>query len=92
MHTTPFELVNRMSDAAASASEALVPRPIRLVVDRTLIDAACASRGGVVPVAARLQVDVPAVDAWRSLGVPATFRPRLAAMIVTPDLPGRRAA
>ncbi len=87
-----IDLVQRMSGAAVSASETLVPRPIRSVVDRTLIEAACASRGGLAPVAERLRVDVPAVDAWRSIGVPAIFRHRLAAMIMTPDFTHRRAA
>lgn len=88
---SPFELVHRVSGAASSASDALVPRPIRSIVDRTLVDAACASRGGVVPVAHRLGVDAPAVAAWRSLGIPPEFRSRLATLAVVPEL-GRRAA
>lgn len=89
---SPIELVHRMSGAASSVSDAVVPRPIRTVVDRALVDAACANRGGVVGVARRLDVDPPAVDAWRSLGVPAELRSRLAALAVVPGLPGRRAA
>ncbi|MCO8126418.1 hypothetical protein NHL50_04295 [Acidimicrobiia bacterium EGI L10123] len=89
---SPFDLVHRVSGAAASASDALLPRPIRVVVDRTLIDAACVNRGGVVPVARRLGVDVPAVDSWRSQGIPPEFRSRLGTLAVVPELPGRRAA
>lgn len=85
----PLHLVRRVSDLAATELERLVPSPVRSVVDRTLIDAACASRGGVTEVAQRLRVDAPAVDAWRFLGVPAPFRPRLAAIIVAPELPRR---
>lgn len=89
---SPIELVHRMSGAASSVSDAVVPRPIRTLVDRALVDAACTARGGVVPVAHRLGVDVPAVDAWRSLGVPPELRSRLAALTVVLDLSGRRAA
>lgn len=88
----PFDLLHRVSGAASSASDALVPRPIRILVDRTLVDAACVSRGGVRPVACRLGVDPPAVAAWRSLGIPPEFRSRVAALAVVPELPGRRAA
>lgn len=89
---TPMALVHRMSGAASSVSDAVVPRPIRAVLDRTLVDAACTSRGGVVAVAHRLGVDPPAVDAWRRFGVPPELRARLAALAVVPDRPGRRAA
>ncbi len=89
---SPIELVHRMSGAASSVSDAVVPRPIRALVDRALVDAACAARGGVVPVANRLGVDPPAVDAWRSLGVPPEVRSRLATLAWVPELPGRRAA
>lgn len=89
---SPFDLVHLVSGAAASASDALMPRPVRLIVDRTLVDAACVSRGGVVPVARRLGVDVPAVAAWRSMGIPAEFRSRLGALAVVPELSSRRAA
>lgn len=89
---SPLDLVHRVSGFASSASEALVPRPIRDIVDRTLLDAACLSRGGVLPVANRLGVDPPAVAAWRSLGIPPEFRSRLATLAVVPDLPGRSAA
>lgn len=88
----PLALVLRVSGMASAASEALVPRPIRVAVDRTLVDAACATHGGPVTVADRLGVDVPAVDAWRSIGVPAEFRPRLAAVIALPPYLHRRAA
>jgi hypothetical protein len=71
-----------VSEAAASASERLVPRPLRPVVDRTLVDLACAATGGVGEVARNLRVDVPAIDAWRSIGVPPEFRGRLTAMTV----------
>lgn len=91
-HWSPIELVHRMSGAASSVTDAVLPRPIRTAVDRTLVDAACATRGGVVPVANRLGVDPPAVDAWRSLGVPPELRSRLAALAIVPELPGRRAA
>jgi len=90
---SPLDLVHRMSGAASSAADALVPRPIRDIVDRTLLDAACLRRGGVPPVASRLGVDPPAVAAWRTLGIPPEFRSRLATLAVVPDeLPGRRAA
>lgn len=94
-------LVTKMTDLAASASEHLVPRPVRNMVDRTLVDVACVTHGGVVPVARHLRVDVPAVHAWRSLGVPNEFRGRLTAMAVWPPMralpslparPGRRLA
>ena len=96
-----LSLVTKMTHLAASASEHLVPRPVRNVLDRTLVDVACVTHGGVVPVARQLQVDVPAVDAWRSLGVPNQFRGRLTAMAMwppmptlptLPSLPGRRLA
>lgn len=90
MRTNTFEMVHRMSEVAVGASELLVPKPIRVAVDRTLVDTACVTRGGVGAVADRLQVDVPAVDAWRSLGVPTEFRLRVAALAIIPDL--RRAA
>lgn len=89
---SPIEFVHRMSGAASSVSDAVVPRPIRSLVDRALVEAACTTRGGVVPVAQRLGVDAPAVDAWRSLGVPPELRSRLATLAVVPELPGRRAA
>lgn len=89
---SPIELVHRVSGAASSVSDAVVPRPIRTIVDRTLVDAACTNRGGVVAVAHRLGVDPPAVDAWRSLGIPPELRSRLAALAMVPELPGRRAA
>lgn len=81
------EIVTRMSQAAASASERLVPQPFRGVVDRTLIDVVCVANGGVAPVAEDLRVDVPALDAWRSLGVPTEFRGRLTAMAIWPPRP-----
>lgn len=89
---SPFDLVHRVSGAASSATDALVPRPIRTIVDRALVDAACASRGGVRALACRLGVDPPAVAAWRSLGIPPELRSRVAALAVVPELPGRRAA
>lgn len=93
MHAwSPIELVHRMSGAASSVSDAVVPRPIRAIVDRALVDAACSSRGGVVPVASRLGVDPPAVDAWRSLGIPSELRSRLAALAMVPERTGRPAA
>ena len=92
VHRSPLDLVHRVSGFASSASEALVPRPIRDIVDRTLVGAACLSRGGVPTVASRLGVDPPAVAAWRSLGIPPEFRSRLATLAVVPDLPGRSAA
>ena len=80
----PHGLVTKMSEAAATASERLVPRPLRGVVDRTLVDVACAANGGIGEVARGLHVDVPAVDAWRAVGVPPEFRARLHAMTVWP--------
>ncbi len=84
----PMKLVGMMSEVAASASERFVPRPLRCVVDRTLVDMACVSGGGVMPVAEHLRVDIPAVDAWRQAGVPAEFRARLTAIAMRPTLPG----
>lgn len=80
-------LVTKMTDLATTASEHLVPRQVRNMLDRTLVDVACLTHGGLVPVARQLQVDVPAVDAWRSLGVPSEFRGRLTAMAVWPPMP-----
>lgn len=79
----PKLLVARMSEAVAAAS-GRVPPPFRSVVDRTLIDVACATSGGVGHVADSLRVDIPAVDAWRSVGVPHEFRARLHALAVWP--------
>ena len=87
----PQWLFDRMTDAAATVSAHLVPGPLRWVVDRTIVDVACATSGGVGEVARTLQVDVPAVDAWRSLGVPTEFRGRLTAMTVWPPLRPTRA-
>ena len=92
--TSPMCLIERVTEtvtgAAASASDRLVPGPLKTVVDRTLVDVACATSGGVGGVARNLMVDVPAVDAWRSTGVPPEFRGRLTAMTVWPPLrPGR---
>lgn len=84
----PMNLVGMMSEVAASASERLVPRPFRGMVDRTLVDVACAAGGGLAPVAQHLRVDVPAVDAWRQVGVPQEFRARLTAIAMRPSLPG----
>lgn len=81
-----MDLVGRMSQMAASASERLVPRPVRTVMDRTLVDMACVNAGGLTSVARSLQVDVPAVDAWRRLGVPAELRGRLTAVAVRPTM------
>lgn len=95
------ELVTRMSAVAATASERLVPQPLRGVVDRTLVDVVCATNGGIVPVAEQLRVDIPALDAWRTVGVPTEFRGKLTAMAMLPpmpalpnlpSLPGRRVA
>lgn len=91
--TAPLGLVTLMSEVAASASERLVPRQLRPIMDRTLVDMACAASGGATGVAGELGVDVPAVDAWRSLGVPAEFRARLTTMTVWQPLrstPSRR--
>lgn len=86
-------LVCLVSRAAASASEKYVPRPVRNVLDRTLVDLACATSGGLDSVAGELYVDIPAVDAWRKVGVPTEFRARLTAMTMRPPtLPNRRAA
>ena len=90
-----LELVTKVSDIAANASERLVPKPFRDMVDRTLVDVACVTHGGLVPVAHELRVDVPALDAWRSMGIPVEFRGRLTAMAMLPPmptLPGRRVA
>lgn len=84
----PMDLFGMMSEVAASASERFVPRPLRPVLDRTLVDVACLSGGGVAPVAEHLRVDVPAVDAWRHLGVPSEFRARLTAIAMRPAFPG----
>lgn len=83
----PMDLVERMSEVAASASEMFLHGPIRGVVDRTLVEVACVAGGGVAPVAEHLRVDIPAVDAWRSVGVPAEFRARLTAIALRPSLP-----
>lgn len=82
-HAT-VDLLTRVSELAANASERLVPRPFRPMLDRTLVDVACASGGGLVPVAGRLRVDAPALDAWRSMGVPPEFRARLAEIAMRP--------
>lgn len=87
----PMDLVDRMSHVAASASERFVPRPVQRVVDRTLVDMACVNARGVASVARSLQVDVPAVDAWRRLGVPTEMRGRLTAVAMRPSLPARPA-
>ena len=87
MRNKQMELVTRMSDLAASASGWLVPKTVRDVVDRTLVDVACVTHGGLPPLAAQLGVDVPALDAWRSLGVPNEFRGRLTAMAMWPPMP-----
>lgn len=79
----PTMFVTRMSEAAAAAS-GRCPRPLRTVVDRTLVDVACIASGGLDEVARNLRVDVPAVDAWRDLGVPGEFRAQLHAMSVWP--------
>ena len=84
----PTNLVEMLSEVAASASERLVPRQFRGMVDRTLVDVACAAGGGLAPVAEHLRVDVPAVDAWRQVGVPQEFRARLTAIAMRPSLPG----
>lgn len=84
----PTKMVGMMSEVAASASERLVPRPFRGMVDRTLVDVACVAGGGMAPVAEHLRVDVPAVDAWRQVGVPQEFRARLTAIAMRPSLPG----
>ncbi len=86
------DLVHRMSVVASEASDLFVPRPVRAVVDRWFVDAACHTGGGVLGVADRMQVDPPAVDAWRTIGVPPSLRPRLAAIIVQPSPPADRAA
>lgn len=83
-------LTRHLSDAAACEFDRLVPRPVRSVIDRTLVDAACVTRRGIVAVADELQVDVPAVDAWRRIGIPGPFRPRLASMAMTPPAPWGR--
>lgn len=80
----PMDLVTRMSEAAATASERFVPRSVRAVMDRTIVDMACVATGGIHAVARDLNVDVPAVNAWRSLGVPSEFRARVTAMTVWP--------
>ena len=87
----PKLLVTRMSEAAAKAS-GRVPLPFRSMIDRTLVDVACVTSGGVRHVADSLRVDIPAVDAWRTAGVPAEFRARLHAMAVWPPRPTQRSA
>ena len=87
-HHESMDLVGMMSEVAASASERLVPRPFRGMVDRTLVEVACVAGGGVAPVAEHLRVDVPAVDAWRQAGVPQEFRARLTAIAMRPTFPG----
>lgn len=79
----PTHLVTKFSEAAAVAS-GRCPRPLRAVVDRTLVDFACLASGGPTQLADDLQVDVPAVEAWRTLGVPDEFRARLHATAVWP--------
>ncbi len=88
----PMDLVGMMSEVAASASERLVPRPLRCVVDRTLVEVALVAGGGMAPVAEHLRVDAPAVDAWRQIGVPPEFRARLTAIAMRPSLQWGRAA
>ena len=85
----PMNLVDKVSEAAAAASDR-VPQPFRGVMDRTLVDVACATTGGIGQVARDLRVDVPAVDAWRTVGVPREFRARLTALTMRPPLRGRR--
>lgn len=87
----PMDLVGRVSELAARTSELFVPGPLRGVVDRTLVDMARAAGGGVGPVAEDLWVDVPAVEAWRRMGVPPEFRARLTAIAMRPQV-WRRAA
>ncbi len=87
----PTSLSRQLSDVAAAEFERFVPRPVRSVIDRTLVDVACANQHGILSVADQLHVDVPAVDAWRRIGVPAPFRTRLAAMAMLPR-PGRCSA
>ena len=82
-----MDLLDRMSEVAASASELFLHGPFRNVVDRTLVEVACVKGGGLAPVAEHLRVDIPAVDAWRSLGVPSEFRGRLTAIAMRPTLP-----
>ena len=77
----PKMIVTKVSAAAAAAS-GRCPRPLRSVLDRTLVDMACLASGGLDEVARSLRVDVPAVDAWRELGVPGEFRAQLHAMSV----------
>lgn len=81
----PMDLVVKMSEVAASASELLVPRQLRGVVDRTLVDVAVVAGGGAGQVAENLRVDVPAIDAWRTVGVPSEFRARLTAIAMRPS-------
>ncbi len=88
----PRALVGIVSEAAASASERLIPPAFRGVLDRTLVDVACVTSGGVAAVARELTVDVPAVDAWRAIGVPTEFRGRLTALAVWPSRPTWRIA
>ena len=78
------DLMARMTEVAASASEHFVPKPVRDVMDRTLVEVACVTRGGLGTVARELMVDIPAVDAWKSFGVPPEFRGRLTAMALRP--------
>lgn len=82
-----MELITKMSAAAATASERLVPQPILGLVDRTLVDVVCVTNGGIAPVADELRVDIPAVDAWRSLGIPTEYRGKLTAMAMLPPMP-----
>jgi hypothetical protein len=85
----PIGVVTKVSEAAAMAS-GRCPRPLRSVVDRTLVDVACLASGGVNRVAEELWVDVPAVGAWRDAGVPDEFRAQLHAMAVWRPLRPRR--
>ena len=80
----PSTIARQLSDAASTEYERFVPRPVRGMLDRALVDTACMARRGIDTVAEELRVDVPAVDAWRRLGVPASFRPHLAAMVMLP--------
>lgn len=80
----PTSLSRQLSHAASSEYERVVPRPLRSVLDRALVDSACVTRRGIASVAEELRVDVPAVDEWRRRGVPTEFRRQLASMVVHP--------
>ncbi len=91
-HHEDMNLVDRFSDLAARTSERWVPSPLRGVMDRTLVDMACVAGGGRVPVADDLSVDIPAIDAWRRIGVPTEFRGPLTAIAMRPGVRRRAAA